>query len=172
MNAMVRWIRTQTNVQLKFLAGPIIRITPEEIHIKDSGFWDSLYIKHPKASRHSDAASRFGNNDSVFAVADASIHRKIRAPLNPLYAPFPHQSSKTCTHGSIASIVFLEGLFSNKRISYKRKCECFATASIDIERMARYSALPMPSRLSLEMSSHSTPLVSRTVRQNAMTTAG
>lgn len=66
------------------LPGPIIRITPEEVHIRDSSFWDTLFVKYPKASRYSSTASRFGNDDSMFAVADAGIHRMLRAPLNPL----------------------------------------------------------------------------------------
>ncbi|KAI7035761.1 hypothetical protein KC352_g47011, partial [Hortaea werneckii] len=63
---------------------PIIRITPDEVHIKDSSFWDELFVKRPKASRYSSTASRFGNDDSMFSVADAGYHRMLRAPLNPL----------------------------------------------------------------------------------------
>ncbi|KAI7715746.1 hypothetical protein KC353_g5858, partial [Hortaea werneckii] len=66
--------------------GPIIRITPEEVHIKDSSFWDEIFVKHPKASRYSSTASRFGNDDSMFAVADAGYHRMLRAPLNPFFS--------------------------------------------------------------------------------------
>lgn len=65
-------------------AGPIIRITPDEVHIKDSFFWDELFVKRPKAGRYSSTASRFGNDDSMFSVADAGYHRMLRAPLNPL----------------------------------------------------------------------------------------
>ncbi|KAI7493665.1 hypothetical protein KC367_g8477 [Hortaea werneckii] len=64
--------------------GPIIRITPDEVHIKDSSFRDELFVKQPKASRYSSTASRFGNDDSMFSVADAGYHRMLRAPLNPL----------------------------------------------------------------------------------------
>ncbi|KAI6881099.1 hypothetical protein KC363_g7388 [Hortaea werneckii] len=66
--------------------GPIIRITPDEVHIKDSSFWDELFVKHPKASRYSSTASRFGNDDSMFSVADAGYHRMLRAPLNPFFS--------------------------------------------------------------------------------------
>ncbi|KAK5169323.1 uncharacterized protein LTR77_005298 [Saxophila tyrrhenica] len=66
--------------------GPIVRITPEEVHIRDSAFWDTLFVKYPKASRYSSTASRFGNNDSMFAVADAGYHRMLRAPLNPFFS--------------------------------------------------------------------------------------
>ncbi|KAI7281198.1 hypothetical protein KC343_g935 [Hortaea werneckii] len=67
-------------------AGPIIRITPDEVHIKDSFFWDELFVKRPKASRYSSTASRFGNDDSMFSVADAGYHRMLRAPLNPFFS--------------------------------------------------------------------------------------
>ncbi|KAI7261135.1 hypothetical protein KC345_g9882 [Hortaea werneckii] len=65
---------------------PVIRITPDEVHIKDSSFWDELFVKRPKASRYSSTASRFGNDDSMFSVADAGSHRMLRAPLNPFFS--------------------------------------------------------------------------------------
>lgn len=83
------WLQGQFSFHLDHLHeryGPIVRITPEEVHIRDSAFWDTLYVKHPRASRYSSTASRFGNDDSMFAVADAGVHRMLRAPLNPFFS--------------------------------------------------------------------------------------
>ena len=38
--------------------GPIVRITPFELHIKDSSFWDELYLR-PKADRYDWMNGRF-----------------------------------------------------------------------------------------------------------------
>lgn len=66
------------------ITGPIVRVTPTEVHLKDSGFWDEVFVRHPKSSKHPSVGIRFGNNDSIFAVPHAADHRRLRAPLNPL----------------------------------------------------------------------------------------
>ncbi|KAI6909698.1 hypothetical protein KC318_g3642 [Hortaea werneckii] len=112
--------------------GPIIRITPEEFHIKDSSFWDELFVKHPKASRYSSTASRFGNDDSMFAVADAGYHRMLRASLNPL-AIIDQQSlvSEKCN-------VMLEGMIKLKDIGTVFKVtDAFAAFAGDV--ISQYS---------------------------------
>ena len=63
-----------------------MRITPEEVHIKDSAFWDTLFVKNPKASKYEWSASRFGNNSSMFTTSDAAHHRLRRAPLNAMFS--------------------------------------------------------------------------------------
>lgn len=32
--------------------GPIVRVTPFEVHIKDSTFWETLFVKYPKADKY------------------------------------------------------------------------------------------------------------------------
>lgn len=32
--------------------GPIVRITPFEVHIQDPPFWETLYVKHNKSSKY------------------------------------------------------------------------------------------------------------------------
>lgn len=66
------------------LAGPIVRITPDELHVDDAEWNDVLYAKNHKQSKYEWMAGRFGNNSSVFTTADASLHRIRRAPLNPM----------------------------------------------------------------------------------------
>lgn len=65
-------------------AGPVIRITPDEIHIDDAEWNDALYAKNHKQNKYEWMSGRFGNNSSVFTTADASLHRIRRAPLNPM----------------------------------------------------------------------------------------
>ena len=64
--------------------GPIIRITPDELHVDDYTFWDTLYVQHPKSRKYDWLNERFGNSHSIFTTCDAAHHRLRRAPLNPM----------------------------------------------------------------------------------------
>ena len=64
--------------------GPIVRITPNEVHIKDRSFWDELFVRRPNGNKTAEFNTRFGNDDSMFAVAEAGRAKRLRAPLNPL----------------------------------------------------------------------------------------
>jgi cytochrome P450 len=65
--------------------GPIVRITPYEIHIKDSYYWETLYTK-PKSDRYDWMNGRFGNDTSVFTTSDHALHRIRRGALNPMFS--------------------------------------------------------------------------------------
>ena len=78
------------------LAGPIVRITPEEIHIDDIDFWDTLYAKHPKSQKYSWMNGRFGNESSIFTTCDPVHHRQRRAPLSRMQVfPLPISCMET-----------------------------------------------------------------------------
>ncbi|KAF7189124.1 Cytochrome P450 monooxygenase [Pseudocercospora fuligena] len=66
--------------------GPIVRITPFEIHIQDPAAWETLYVKHNKSSKYEWTAGRFGNESSVFTTSDPTLHRIRRAPLNNMFS--------------------------------------------------------------------------------------
>jgi hypothetical protein len=63
--------------------GPIVRITPFELHIQDSAFWNTLYVR-PKADRYAWMNGRFGNDGSTFTTSDHTLHRIRRGALNPM----------------------------------------------------------------------------------------
>ena len=66
--------------------GPIVRISPDEIHIQDIRFYDTLYAN----SRHSDKLKhlehRFNNELATFATAEHRAHRTRRAAINPFFS--------------------------------------------------------------------------------------
>lgn len=66
--------------------GPIIRITPDEIHIQDPPLWETLYVKHNKSSKYEWTAGRFGNSGSVFTTSDPTLHKTRRVPLNYMFS--------------------------------------------------------------------------------------
>ncbi|KAI9793075.1 MAG: hypothetical protein M1816_000973 [Peltula sp. TS41687] len=65
--------------------GPIVRITPEELHIKDSDYWEEFYQKNIKADKYEWFAGRFGHIESIFTTPNYAVHRIRRGALNPMY---------------------------------------------------------------------------------------
>ncbi|OKL64358.1 hypothetical protein UA08_00972 [Talaromyces atroroseus] len=66
--------------------GPIIRITPDELHILDADFWETLFTKAGRVDKYSWMASRFGNETSVLTTAGHDLHRVRRNALNPYFS--------------------------------------------------------------------------------------
>ncbi|KAI0421158.1 cytochrome P450 [Xylaria grammica] len=66
--------------------GPIVRIGPNEVHIQDLRFYDTLYSN----SRHSDKLKqlehRFNNQMGTFSTPEHSLHRLRRTALNPFFS--------------------------------------------------------------------------------------
>lgn len=63
--------------------GPIIRVTPDELHIRDSRFFDEFYGK----SIHLDKEgwdTRFGTEGGVLTTVNAGFHKRRRAALLPM----------------------------------------------------------------------------------------
>ncbi|KAK2756502.1 hypothetical protein FQN54_005395 [Arachnomyces sp. PD_36] len=65
--------------------GPIIRVTPDELHIRDSDFFDSVYTGNTKIDKPGWDA-KFGVIDATFTTPDGALHRKRRAALNPFFS--------------------------------------------------------------------------------------
>ncbi|KAL2425367.1 Cytochrome P450 monooxygenase sdnE [Exophiala dermatitidis] len=66
--------------------GPIVRIVPDEIHIQDSQFYDTLYTKAGRVDKYDWMAGRFGCDTSVFTTGPDELHRIRRGALNPLFS--------------------------------------------------------------------------------------
>ncbi|KAK6440868.1 hypothetical protein LTR95_002910 [Oleoguttula sp. CCFEE 5521] len=67
--------------------GPIIRITPWELHVIDPDFYDVLYAgSNEKRDKDVMALSGFGLSRSVIATAGHDLHRMRRAALNPFFS--------------------------------------------------------------------------------------
>lgn len=67
--------------------GPIVRITPDELHIDDPDFFDEVYPGTAKQVEKSKAiAGVFGKSLSIIATVNHDLHRKRRAQLNPFFS--------------------------------------------------------------------------------------
>lgn len=67
-------------------AGPIVRIVPDEIHIQDSQFYETLYTKAGRVDKYEWMSGRFNCETSVFTTASDDLHRIRRGALNPLFS--------------------------------------------------------------------------------------
>ncbi|KAF2757731.1 trichodiene oxygenase [Pseudovirgaria hyperparasitica] len=65
--------------------GPVVRVGPDELHVRDSLFYDELYAKNQRVIRPG-WENRFGNPGAMIATPSHVIHRQRRAVLNPLFS--------------------------------------------------------------------------------------
>lgn len=66
--------------------GPIVRISPHEVHIQDSSYYETFYSNVRPASKPKALETRFNNPTATFATADHHVHRSRRAALNPFFS--------------------------------------------------------------------------------------
>ncbi|KAL8843749.1 MAG: hypothetical protein Q9176_001957 [Flavoplaca citrina] len=69
--------------------GPVIRINPHEVHIKDAEFYDELYIggSKGKSNKWFWSMRMFGQQDvSTFDTLDHDKHRQRREPWSPYFS--------------------------------------------------------------------------------------
>jgi cytochrome P450 len=84
--------------RLHQIYGPIVRITPDELHIDDSTWAETLYSNPSGGIRdkYPPAAHMTGNTDGVFGTVNHVVHRRRRAAISPMFsmasvAQFDHE---------------------------------------------------------------------------------
>lgn len=63
-----------------------MRITPDEVHILDSAFWETVYTKAGRVDKYDKFSARFGNENSILSTAPSEVHRIRREALNPFFS--------------------------------------------------------------------------------------
>lgn len=63
-----------------------MRITPDELHILDSDYWETAFTKAGRVDKYDWLSARFGNENSVLSTAPAELHRVRREALNPFFS--------------------------------------------------------------------------------------
>ena len=66
------------------ILGPIVRISPSEVHIEDAEFYEVLYRK-PYEKLHR-LKHRFNNSLATFSTPGYDLHKNRRAALNPFFS--------------------------------------------------------------------------------------
>jgi hypothetical protein len=68
------------------LLGPIIRISPNELHVDEPDYYEELYSRHQPRDKSLFFVKQWGLEGSAFATADHKLHRARRAALNPFFS--------------------------------------------------------------------------------------
>ncbi|KAJ9665693.1 hypothetical protein H2201_004177 [Coniosporium apollinis] len=66
--------------------GPIVRISPNELHILDPDYYDTLYNQTNRLDKSDYFYRTLGNPYAVFNTSPASLHRIRRSALNPFFS--------------------------------------------------------------------------------------
>lgn len=108
--------------QSDFSLGPIIRITPLEVHIKDSNYYDEIYTSSKRIREKAAVlVARFDLKDTAFASISPEDHRKRRSHIEK---HFSKQAVSNIEHLLYENIDKLENHF-------KRAFEFHKVISLD-----------------------------------------
>ena len=66
--------------------GPIIRISPSELHIHDPDYFDQLYARSGRRDKFSGISSRFGYPNDIFFTTPHNLHKLRRKAISPFFS--------------------------------------------------------------------------------------
>ncbi|KAF3033879.1 hypothetical protein E8E12_002177 [Didymella heteroderae] len=66
--------------------GPIVRISPSELHVSDPDFIETLYSRSAPRDKYSFMTQAFGLNEASFSTNDHMHHRLRRAAIAPFFS--------------------------------------------------------------------------------------
>lgn len=72
--------------QLHKQYGPIIRISPHELHVSDASFFEHLYRQDGRWDKYAWTVDAFGAKGATTFTADLDLHRARRQPLGPYFS--------------------------------------------------------------------------------------
>ncbi|KAL8859758.1 MAG: hypothetical protein Q9178_003873 [Gyalolechia marmorata] len=86
--------------------GPIVRISPYELHINDLEYYDELYVGSSRRSeKYPWTTKQFGPSTSVFATVGHELHRIRRAALAPFFSTQAVQRLEPCVQSVIDKLI-------------------------------------------------------------------
>jgi cytochrome P450 len=102
------------------MLGPIIRINPREVHIKDPDYYDEIYASSArKREKDPVLVKQFDLEGSGFSSIDPETHRQRRAPVEKFFSKRAIQNMEGLIHNSLDRLVhhFKEAHESHQVIS-------------------------------------------------------
>lgn len=109
--------------------GPIVRISPHELHINDPEFYDKLYRNEGRWEKYKFPFAFQGDSKSVAQTLSHDVHRLRRAALNPFF--------------SKQKIAVMESAIMDQVEKLSRRIEGFAASGQVLPLGFAYSALTM-----------------------------
>ncbi|KAH7351363.1 cytochrome P450 family protein [Rhexocercosporidium sp. MPI-PUGE-AT-0058] len=82
-------LQGQFTVQIQSLHkqyGPIVRITPTELHVDDPDYFEQLYSRTGRRDKYSYFSGRFGYSSDIFSTTNHDLHRLRRKALSPMFS--------------------------------------------------------------------------------------
>lgn len=76
----------QPETFFEFNTGPIIRITPTELHINDPDYYETLYSRAGRRDKYFYFSGRFGYASDCFSTINHDLHRLRRKALSPMFS--------------------------------------------------------------------------------------
>ena len=67
------------------VSGPIIRISPNELHIDELEYYEELYSLHKPRNKSEFFVNQFNFRETTFVIADYKLHRTRRVAMNPFF---------------------------------------------------------------------------------------
>ena len=121
--------------------GPVIRINPWELHVKDPDSYDKIYTgPGTKRDRWSWTLSGTGVEGSIFATLSHDLHRRRRQPMSTFFSKANVQALEPMIQGKID--LMLKRLESFKGSGQPVvMSEAFAALTSGMDRMQRH---PIP----------------------------
>jgi cytochrome P450 len=72
--------------KLMLSTGPIVRVTPNELHVLDSNYFEELYVRSGKLDKYGPFSARFGTDDTFFTAPSHEQHRRLRNAVSPYFS--------------------------------------------------------------------------------------
>lgn len=86
--------------------GPIVRISPNELHVNDPDFIDELYAgSGKKRDKYDYFSAQFGIPDSVFGTPGHDLHRLRRGALNRFFSKASVSKLEPIIHSAIEKLI-------------------------------------------------------------------
>lgn len=115
--------------------GPIIRINPDELHIKDSTWYETLYAPSRPVRKQPNWGHRFKSLDSAVGTNDPALYRIRRGALNPFFAKRKVAESGGMVQGIVNRIMSrLETEYqgTGRILSLSHVWECLTTDVVNL----------------------------------------
>lgn len=113
--------------------GPIIRIDPDQLHIRDSSYYDTIFSSTRPARKIKNFGVRLSNELAAFGAEDPATHRTRRLGLNLFFS-----RRKVAEHGvkiqalmdQLLERVHEEYCLTRQVLNVSKMWECFASDNI------------------------------------------
>ncbi|KAL4804399.1 cytochrome P450 [Aspergillus unguis] len=109
--------------------GPIVRISPHELHVNDPDFYEVLYSRNSPRNKYDYFTQQFGLPRSAFATVDHYHHRLLRSNMNPYFSTARVRKQEPLIQGLVdklcARLLELKG--SDTPVNLQYALTCFTT---------------------------------------------